>query len=101
MPLSISPLHPATRATKRTRVRMAGPIAWALPSRRRVESRGCYEAAGTQPLTLQTAVLTSPGLPWLNDRPPACYRFGMARAPLSDYEKYIRTEELLALQKSQ
>jgi tryptophan 2,3-dioxygenase len=25
----------------------------------------------------------------------------MARAPLSDYEKYIRTEELLALQKSQ
>ncbi len=29
----------------------------------------------------------------------ACYSLRMARAPLTDYEKYIRTEELLALQK--
>src|SRR5262245_53269778 len=31
----------------------------------------------------------------------ACYPYAMARAPLTDYEKYIRTEELLALQKTQ
>src|SRR5512143_2993169 len=29
----------------------------------------------------------------------ACYSLRMGRPPLSDYEKYIRTEELLALQK--
>lgn len=29
----------------------------------------------------------------------ACYSRGMGRPPLTDYEKYIRTEELLALQK--
>src|SRR5512135_1462218 len=30
----------------------------------------------------------------------ACYSVRMGRPPLSDYEKYIRTEELLALQKA-
>ncbi len=38
-------------------------------------------------------------MPGLNRRAAACYRFSMSRAPLTDYEKYIRTEELLALQK--
>src|SRR3954466_13283397 len=35
-----------------------------------------------------------------DSRERACYPRPMGRPPLTDYEKYIRTEELLALQKS-